>query len=72
VGLKAIASPEKALLDTLYLAPARSRLFAALAEVEIPRRFYREATRRWIARLPPGLRREAVRRRLEALLCGRR
>jgi hypothetical protein len=70
-GVK-LATPEKALLDVLYLAPARSRLFAALPEVEIPRRFDRDATRRWIARIPPGPRREAVRRRLEALLGRRR
>jgi len=66
-GVK-LATPEKALLDTLYLAPARSRLFAALPEVEIPRNFDRTAARGWIARIPPGLRREAVRQRLEALL----
>lgn len=66
-GIK-LATPEKALLDTLYLAPARSRLFAALPEVELPRRFDREEARRWIARIAPGPRREAVRLRLEALL----
>jgi predicted transcriptional regulator of viral defense system len=67
-----LASPEKALLDTLYLAPARSRLFAALPEVEIPRHFDRSAARLWIGRIPAGPRREAVRRRLEALLRRRR
>jgi predicted transcriptional regulator of viral defense system len=34
-----IATPEKALFDTLYLAPARSRLFSRLPEITIPRRF---------------------------------
>lgn len=34
-----IATPEKALFDTLYLAPGRSRLFAKLPELEIPPRF---------------------------------
>jgi predicted transcriptional regulator of viral defense system len=63
-----LATPEKALLDALYLAPARSRLFAALPEVEIPRRFDRRAARGWVARIPLGPRREAVRRRLETLL----
>jgi predicted transcriptional regulator of viral defense system len=67
-----IATPEKALLDVLYLTPARSRLFAALPEVEIPRRFDRNAARDWVARIPPGPRREAVRQRLEALLRRRR
>jgi predicted transcriptional regulator of viral defense system len=34
-----IATPEKALFDHLYLAPARSRLFAKLPELSIPRGF---------------------------------
>jgi predicted transcriptional regulator of viral defense system len=34
-----IATPEKALFDTMYLAPGRSRLFAKLPELEIPRGF---------------------------------
>jgi hypothetical protein len=34
-----IASAEKALFDLLYLAPAKSRLFSTLPELEIPRRF---------------------------------
>lgn len=67
-----LASPEKALLDTLYLAPARSRLFATLPEVEIPRSFDRVAARRWTTRIAPGPRREAVEKRLEALLRRRR
>jgi predicted transcriptional regulator of viral defense system len=67
-----LASPEKALLDTLYLAPARSRLFATLPEVEIPRRFDREAARDWSKRIAPGPRRDAVEARLEALLRRRR
>jgi predicted transcriptional regulator of viral defense system len=34
-----IARPEKALFDLFYLAPGRTRLFAALPELEIPRAF---------------------------------
>ena len=34
-----LATPEKALLDTLYLTPARSRLFAHLPEVGLPDQF---------------------------------
>ena len=63
-----LATPEKALVDTLYLAPARSRLFAALPEVEIPRGFDREAARQWVGRIPPGPRRTMVAQRLERLL----
>jgi predicted transcriptional regulator of viral defense system len=33
-----IATPEKALVDYLYLAPTKSRLFRALPEVELPLR----------------------------------
>jgi predicted transcriptional regulator of viral defense system len=63
-----LATPEKALLDTLYLAPARSRLFASLPEIEIPRHFSDRVARRWIARIRYGPRRIAVERRLAALL----
>lgn len=68
-----LATPEKALLDTLYLAPARSRLFAALPEVEIPRAFDSGSARGWLSKIPPSPRRLAVERRLETLLSrGRR
>lgn len=63
-----LATPEKALLDALYLAPARSRLFAALPEVELPRGFSAREARRWVARIPAGPRRLAVEQRLAALL----
>lgn len=63
-----IATPEKALLDTLYLAPARSRLFARLPEVEMPARFNRAEARRWIHRIPAGPRRTMVADRLDRLL----
>ena len=67
-----LALPEKALLDSLYLAPARSRLFAALPEVEIPLRFDRDEAHRWVKRIPLGPRRRLVERRLELLLGKRR
>ncbi len=63
-----LASAEKALVDTLYLAPARSRLFAALPEVELPRGFSAREARRWVARIPAGPRRVAVERRLAEVL----
>lgn len=65
-----LAIPEKALLDVLYLTPARSRLFAALPEVEIPATFDRKEAQRWVLRIPEGPRRRAVEQRLEALLPG--
>lgn len=63
-----LARPEKALLDVLYLTPARSRLFARLPEIEIPATFDRDEARRWVRRIPKGPRRTAVERRLDALL----
>jgi predicted transcriptional regulator of viral defense system len=49
-GVK-IATPEKALFDLLYLSATRARIFAALPEIELPRRFDRRAARAWIARI---------------------
>lgn len=63
-----LATPEKALLDILYLVPARSRLFAHLPEIELPGRFNRSEARRWIARIPAGPRRAAVAQRLDRIL----
>jgi predicted transcriptional regulator of viral defense system len=63
-----LATPEKALLDTLYLAPARSRLFAHLPEIELPDRFDRGRLRHWIRRIPPGPRRRSIEHKLEAVL----
>jgi hypothetical protein len=34
-----MASPEKALIDFFYLSPARSHLFKALPELELPQKF---------------------------------
>jgi len=67
-----LATPEKALLDMLYLAPARSRLFAHLPEIEIPEHIDRDRIEYWVRRMPPGPRRKAVEHRLEAVLPTRR
>ena len=66
-----LATPEKALLDSVYLVPARSRLFAHLPEVDFPRRFDRQRARYWVRRIPAGPRRESVRLRLDDLLRAR-
>jgi len=63
-----LAAPEKALMDTLYLGPTRSRLFAELPEIVIPRGFDKRKALEWIARIPPGPRRTSVERRLDSLL----
>ena len=66
-----MATPEKALLDVLYLAPARSRLFARLPELELPARFGVRECRRWIARIASPSRRTMVTRRLDDILARR-
>ena len=67
-----LATPEKALLDTLYMAPARSRLFAHLPEVEIPQHVDWEQITYWVKRIPIGPRRTAVEQRLDAVLATQR
>ena len=63
-----LATSEKALVDFLYLGPARSRLFRALPELELPRRFSVRAARAIVARIGPARRRTFVSRRFEQLL----
>jgi predicted transcriptional regulator of viral defense system len=63
-----LATPEKALIDTLYLGPTRSRMFAHLPEIEIPKGFDRRKAQEWIARIPVGPRRTSVEQRLDRLL----
>jgi predicted transcriptional regulator of viral defense system len=66
-----LATPEKALVDFLYLTPARSQLFRALPELEWPRRFSARRARAVVRRVEPARRRTLVTRRLDALLGGR-
>lgn len=63
-----MATPEKALLDVLYLAAARSRLFARLPELELPEGFRVRECRRWLAKIPAAYRRKMVADRLERIL----
>jgi predicted transcriptional regulator of viral defense system len=66
-----LATPEKALVDFLYLTPARSQLFRALPELEWPKRFSARRARAMVGRVEPARRRTLVTRRLDALLDGR-
>lgn len=50
-GVK-LASIEKALVDLAYLSGGKSRLFAALPELELPSSFDRREVRAWIERIP--------------------
>lgn len=44
-----MATPEKALFDTLYLMPAKSNLFKRLTEVELPGKFQFQLIDAWIS-----------------------
>jgi len=63
-----LASPEKALVDFLYLSPTRSRLFAKLPELQLPKGFDRSAALGWVATIPPGRTRTIVERELGRIL----
>ncbi len=60
-----VATPEQALVDTLYLRQARSGLFRALPELTLPRRFSRMKLRRAIGRIRSTSRRSYVEAQLE-------
>jgi hypothetical protein len=62
-----IATAEKALFDTLYLSPARSRLFARLPELELPRQFRWQELRELAALVKFARRRVHIVRRIEQL-----
>jgi predicted transcriptional regulator of viral defense system len=63
-----MATPEKALLDSLYLSPSRSRLFTTLPELELPKKFSWKKARDMAQRIPSSQRRTLVEKRLAALL----
>src|SRR5687768_16005276 len=63
-----LATAEKALVDLFYMGRARSRLFAALPELDRPKDFDVKAARRWIARIPDARWRASTLRRLEAVV----
>jgi len=63
-----LATMEKALVDFLYLTPARSNLFRALPELEWPKRFSVRLARSIVKRIEPVRRRTLVSRALDRLL----
>jgi len=63
-----MALPEKALLDFLYLSQARSRLFAALPEIEFPTQFSIKLARYMIRKIADPRRKTMVSNRFEQLL----
>lgn len=66
-GIK-LALAEKALVDFLYLSPTRTRLFAALPELELSPGFRPAVARDWVKRIPSPRLRTIVRRRLDQAL----
>jgi predicted transcriptional regulator of viral defense system len=70
-GSGKIATPEKALIDFLYLSPARTRLFRALPELEFPGGFKVNEGRKIIRRIRSVRRRNHASRLFEQLLEGR-
>lgn len=66
-GSVKMATPEKALLDVFYLSGVRSRLFASLPELTLPRDFRFHLAQRWIRRIPSARLRTLVGRRWAAL-----
>ncbi len=63
-----IASPEKALVDFLYLSPGRSGLFRELPELDLPPGFKASAARKIVRRIRSVRRRNHVMRRLDRIL----
>jgi predicted transcriptional regulator of viral defense system len=63
-----LASPEKALVDVLYLSPTRTGLFAALPELTLPSRFRVREARAWIGRIASARLRTIAMSKLDAIL----
>lgn len=67
-----VAFPEKALFDVLYLGPGRSRLFASLPEVTLPRTFDGSKARGYVQFVKSPQRRAYILARLAQLRGGSR
>ncbi|OGT44640.1 MAG: hypothetical protein A3F42_07955 [Gammaproteobacteria bacterium RIFCSPHIGHO2_12_FULL_37_34] len=63
-----IATPEKALIDVLYLTSAKSNLFKALPEIEFPKSFNYKKAKAIIKKIPSQRVRTLVQKRFEKLL----
>ena len=70
-GIK-MATPEKALLDFLYLGPAKSGLFRYLPELELPQKFSVRVAHRMIHRISHPGRRTLLEKRFQELMTGLR
>ena len=66
-GIK-LATPEKALLDFLYLGPAKSKLFVSLPELELPKGFSIKTAEQIIQRIESRSRRALIEKRFKELI----
>jgi predicted transcriptional regulator of viral defense system len=66
-GVK-MATPEKAIMDVLYLTPARSHLFRKLPELEFPKNFSERSARSIIRKIEGSSRRTLVENQLNELM----
>lgn len=55
-----MATPEKAVIDILYLSPSKTRLFCRLPEFEFPEHFNRDLAKEYIHMIPSVRRRKLV------------
>lgn len=67
-GIAEMATPEKALIDFLYLSPAKSNLFRALPELELPRGFSAQKAQKIINQIRSVRRKNLVRSLFERTL----
>lgn len=63
-----MATPEKALADVFYLAPAKSRLFSTLPELELPKNFSLQKTKNIISKIKSVSRRKLAQKRFATIL----
>lgn len=63
-----MATPEKALFDTLYLIPAKSNLFKRLTEIELPENFQPELFDVWLKKVKNENRRKVIQKILVGLI----
>lgn len=67
-----IATPEKALFDTLYLMPAKSNLFKRLTELDIPEKFDFKLIEKWLMLIKNKSRKAAISTLLEKIVTSQR
>ncbi len=62
-----MATPEKALFDTLYFSPAKSLRFASLTELELPAYFDLEQFPKWLSLIKHPGRRSLLEKQLDVI-----